>query len=343
MRTLFTSEDSKNYIAQLFADNTESILLTDIDTGKQTETDIAEYLNIKFYAWKNRVISKGENPYEQTEYMDFDTWVESLNLSLNEAYALVELLDEEVVASQDIDYASKKGRVTFLIQANKIELLDYYVAKIKNNLLGKPVETTNVYGEKLKMFTALGILSYEQEPTVTQMGEVILASFNFTLAYLNNALAFSDTKVELSLDGDDEYPDGKIPSNTVYFEIPLTRMSWQNIMTSQPLPTVDRPDLTGFCVSAISTVKTLTFFDFDNQYSLAFNDLFWKTTARVIDGVVQTKKDVNIPVWVRITSNGHFYVYKDIIDKMEKIFVNNDFTISSITLKGWGKNAQPDI
>ena len=46
---------------------------------------------------------------------------------------------------------------------------------------------------------------------------------------------------------------------------------------------------------------------------------------------------LNIPVYIRIKSNKHTYVFKDMVDQMQKVITNNDFNISSITLKGWGK------
>ena len=87
----------------------------------------------------------------------------------------------------------------------------------------------------------------------------------------------------------------------------------------------------------MSNVKTLTFYDFNKELSMKFNDLFWRCSCYRYDGVISSQQNVNIPVYIKITSNGHTYVFKDMIDQMEKTITNNDFNISSITLKGWGK------
>jgi hypothetical protein len=126
-----------------------------------------------------------------------------------------------------------------------------------------------------------------------------------------------------------------------YLTMPLTKVTWQNIFTTRALPTATRPDLTGYVATALSNVKTLSFYDYINkELSMRFNNLFWRCSCIRYDGIRETLKDVNIPIYIRVSSNGHTYVYKDMIDQMEKTMTNNDFTISSITLKGWGKIQQ---
>ena len=212
------------------------------------------------------------------------------------------------------------------------------MAKIRNAYLGNPQEIQNSFGDIVKAYITLGTLLYDEEPDTIQLGECIIASCNFRISYLTDALSYNDTKIEISLDGDDTYNgNGEIVGETKYLTMPLTKMTWQNIFTSTPLPTAERPDLTGFVATSLSNVKTLTFYDFNKQLSMKFNDLFWKCGCYRYDGTLTTVQDVNIPVYIRIKSNGHTYVFKDMVDQMQKVITNNDFNISSITLKGWGK------
>ena len=319
--------------------NSEKIILIDEDDGTRTEKDLAEYLNIKFYSWKERLVSKGEDGLDDEPQLSvFENWVQSLNFSMNEAYALVEKIDEEVTASQDIDSATIIGKITFLIQADKIKNLDYYVAKIRNAFLGVPQDIQNSYGDIIKAYIMMGALSYDQEPFMTQLGETVIVTSNFRISYLANALTWTDTEIEISLNGDDTYDEnGKVVGETKFLKMPITKASFQNIFTSNPLPTAERPDLTGFVASALATAKTFTFFDFNKDLTMQFNDLFWSCSAYRVNGVVSAVKDVNIPVFIRVTSNGKSYVYKDMIDNMQKSLTNSDFNISSITTKGWGK------
>jgi hypothetical protein len=356
MRTIFTIEDVKNIINNIFNGNlwehkysngeiaynnpnSEKILLVDIDNGTQTEKDIAEYLNIKFYNWKQRLVEKANDELEAAPLSVFEDWVQSLNFSMNESYALVERIDEEVTASQDIDSATYMGKITFLIQTDKIKNLEYYITKVRNKFLGVPQEIQNSYGDIVKAFIMIGALTYDQEPFTMQFGECVVVSLNFRISYLANALTYSDTEIQISLNGDDTYDvDGNIVGETKYLTMPITRSTFQNIFVSNPLPTTERPDLTGFVATSLSTAKTFSFFDYINkELTMQFNDLFWSCSAHRINGKLTQVKDVNIPVFIRIKSNGNIYVYKDMIDNMQKNLTNNDFNISSITTKGWGK------
>ena len=356
MRTIFTIEDVKNIINNIFNGNlwehkysngeiaynnpnSEKILLIDEDNGTQTEKDIAEYLNIKFYNWKQRLVEKANDELESAPLSVFEDWVQSLNFSINESYALVERIDEEVTASQDIDSATYMGKITFLIQTDKIKNLDYYITKVRNKFLGVPQEIQNSYGDIVKAFIMIGALTYDQEPFTMQLGECVIVSLNFRISYLANALTYSDTEIQISLNGDDTYDvDGNIVGETKYLTMPITRSTFQNIFVSNPLPTTERPDLTGFVATSLSTAKTFSFFDYINkELTMQFNDLFWSCSAHRINGKLTQVKDVNIPVFIKIKSNGNTYVYKDMIDNMQKNLTNNDFNISSITTKGWGK------
>ena len=239
------------------------------------------------------------------------------------------------------------GKITFLIQTDKIKNLDYYVTKIRNTFLGAPQEIQNSYGNIVKAFIMIGALLYDQEPITMQLGECVIVSLNFKISYLADALTYSDTEIEISLNGDDLYDqNGNIvdaqgnPTETKYLKMPITKASFQNIFSTNPIPTAERPDQTGFIATALSTAKTFTFFDFNKDLNNQFNDIFWSYPAYRINGLITNVKDVNVPVFIRVICGGKSYVYKDMIDNMQKNLTNNDFNISSITTKGWGKIQQ---
>lgn len=359
MRTIFTLTDLKNIIDSIFNGNlwaskfsggkitynnpnSEKVLLIDEDDGTQKTVDLAEYLNIEFYKWKDRLVSVEDQTFDSNQQFSvLDDWVRSLNFSMNQAYALVEKTDSEVVASQDIDSATIMGKITFLIQADKINNLDYYVTKIRNAFLGNPQDIMNSYGDIIKAYILLGDLNYEQEPFMTPLGETVVVTSNFRLTYLADALSYNDIEIQISLDGDDTYDEnGNVIGTTKYLTMPITKVTWQNIFTTTPITTQNRPDLTGFLAQALSTAKTLSFFDFNKDLTMKFNDLFWRCACVRYDGKVENAKDVNIPVYFKVIVGGHSYVFKDVIDNMQKVLTNNDFNISSITTKGWGKIIQ---
>ena len=215
MRTIFTSQDIKNIIRNIFNGNlaqykasngkiayenpnSEKIVLIDEDDGTKTEKDLAQYLDIRFYSWKNRLIEKGDQSLaDEPQLSTYETWVQSLNFSMKESYGLVELIDEDVTASHDIDSATKVGRITFLVQTDKISNLDYYVSKIRNAYLGNPQDIQNQYGDVIKAYIMIGTLVYDEEPTTIQLGECVQVSCNFRISYLTNALSYNDTEISI--------------------------------------------------------------------------------------------------------------------------------------------------
>lgn len=364
MRTNLTVEDIKNIVDDIFNGNlwqnkltkglfdyenpnSETILLKNEATGETENVDLAEYLNVKFYTWKERVVEKSNGGYGNSELSVYEDWVQSLNMSMNEAYGLVEKIEEEIVASQDIDSASVTAKVTLLIQADKIKNLDYYLTKLRNIYIGNPQDFLNSHGEIIKTYLIVGALLYDQEPLTTQFGETMVVSFNLQINYLADALSYSDFQIQISLNGDDLYnSNGDIvdengdPTATKYLTMPITKTTLQRIFTGTPVPIAERPDMTGVVNTTLTNLGTLTFYDFNKELTMAFNELFLRCSAYRVDGVLAQVQDVNIPVFIRIIYGGHSYVYKEVLTQMEKVLNNNDFNISSITLKGWGKIEQ---
>ena len=332
MRTIFTTYDAKEVIKNIFngGEYSEKIVLKDLEDNKTEEVDLAEYLNIDFYAWKNRVVSheSGDGVHD-TVLSAFDAWVESMNYSFDKSFGLVEQIDEEVTATQDLDNAIKTYRVTFLIQADKIMNLEYYVEKIKNKTMGVPQDIINASGDTLKTYILVGSLIYDEEPTTIQFGECITASCIVRISYFADAESYHDSKIELSLDGDVD--DG-------YMTMPFIKITSQAIFNSNPVPTQARPDLAGFVAASQTSTLVISFYDLMNErLSQRLNELHWSSGAVKIDGVEVPKKDVNIPVFVRVTNGGHTYTYKMVITRLDKVISSGTFNISSISLNTWGK------
>lgn len=341
MRTRFSNEDVKHIIENMFNGNlrlhqankdisykndySENIVIKNLDTGETETKDLAEYLNIYFYTWKNRVVDVSSLGINE-RMTPFDAWVQSLNVSMNSAFALVEIVDEELQVSQDIDNATKSCKITFLIQTDKVANLDYYITKIRNELLGVPQTIYNSYGSKLKAFINVGMLLYETEPETIQYGSCIQCSCNFELSYMADALTNADMDVSLSLDG----------VNGTYYSMPITKSTYQLIFSGNAEPTMTRPDLTGVVNTTVSWVKSFTFFDFNTDLNNALNNIFWQTGAYLIDGETTTS-DPNIPVFIKISTGDHEYIYKDVITQIEKMITNSDFNITTLQLKGYGK------
>lgn len=344
MRTNLTTDDVKlivdsiynGNLAQSIAtngeipyinENSEIILLKDEFKRPLGEVDLAKYLNIHFYTWKNRLVDKMGGEKEP-----FDAWVNSLNLSINEAYALVEVLDDKAVASQDIDSATIVGRVTLIIQTNKLANLDYYARKIHNKFLGFPQEIENAYGEKLAAYLNMGIIIYDEEPGTMQLGECSVVSFNFSINYMQEAYNYIDTEISFSFD------------NETFHKVPITKASLQSIMTYGAVPYYERPANVGVINSLNASTWALTFFDFrNNEFIKEFNKRFFAASAIKIDGRANIVRDINLPVYAKlqIQYDGDelptTYLYAFVATEMSKTLTNGDFNINSLTLRGSSK------
>lgn len=293
-------------------ENSETIAIQD-ELAVANEIDIAQYLDINFYAWKNRV-------------SEYDEWLTSLENVGQSTYALVELVDSEILPSPDIDSATLTGQMSILVPTNKVALLDYYVSKIRNVYAGNTFSITNRFGEEMKAYLNMGIALYEENPSVAQFGECVTVRVNFTLQYLNNALSYSDIKVELSLD------------DTNFYELNYIQLEWAKTVASTSVPRPLTPASTGFLPKAMTNLKTLSFFDFEKTLTKELNKKFFllgaqKTGTDLNNLSTVRGQSVQIPVTLRVLVDGVYYVYEDIITDMSKTVKNGAFTTTTITLK----------
>lgn len=325
MKVLFTNEDFKDFVAQDFADNTENMRVVDED-GESIDVDIADYLNVEFYDWSNRLTAAGDEPI--TSSVDggiYEQWLTSINASLNKAYALVEITNDEVTASPDLDNGTVAGQITFIIQSSKIKLLDYYIRLLRRNAMGVPKELTTSDDEKITTMWHYGILSYDEEPQMLQFGECIVARCGFTVSYINAANTYNDMQIEMSFFNENSYAP-----------LRLSKMSWQLLGAASGVTPQNRPDLSGAIITSLQAVKTLTFFDFkDSDVVKQVRNILLTACAYKIDGQLSSQTEVNKKVFFKVTTDGHEYIYRDVLERVEMSLVNNDINVISIVLRNY--------
>ncbi len=345
MRTVFSAEDIKNIIERVYNGNlaeannadfvydnpcSETINITYEDTGETAEADLAQHLNIVFYTWRQRVLDNKKMPLAYSR-----DWATTISSPAPITYALVEMTDEEVTASQDIDNATKIGRITFLVAEDKASTLDYYITKVRSSFLGAPVELQNAKGDILDAYLVMGIPLYTEEPAETPIGKMLKITVNFKLSYLAQASTYSDIEVALCLD--DTIIDESDNIVGEFLTMPITNMTWQSVQTSTSMPINNNPAVMASMGSALSLVKSMTFYDFNNDLTNAINKIMWSHGATYVDGVAITSEtssqQLNKIVWLRIKVDGSTYIYKDFMDKIVKNITNNDFTTTTISLK----------
>lgn len=320
MRTVLTTEDIKDIFKQIFVQNSEDILLIDEETGEKKKVELWRYFNIEFYAWKDRLVQ------EENGLSLFESFEQQLSRSLDKAFALVEITDASATPSQDVDSATINGKVTFLIQTNKVVNLDYYISKIRNKYLGLPEEYQNSNGEVVTAYFNIGTLLYESEPATMQTGEVIVCSVNFGIDYMTKAKTYSDYKVKLSLDG------------THYYDFPYIKATWQQTVVSQMLPTQSNITRQGAQCTGIVPMVTFATYDFDSILMSILNEIFFSMSANKIDGVANTNDTVEYPIYMKVIVRENdddetIFDYNMVITDMEKTLENGAFAVTSISLK----------
>lgn len=348
MRTNLTTEDIKNIVDIAYNGfegdnpNDEDIILVEED-GTQKQMSLANYLGINFYAYKERVEGTYARGYQNYDYdalpQGIADWISSINTSFDKAYALVERLDEDVTASQDIDAGMLLGQITFLVQTNKVKNFEYYHNKVKNHFLGNPQVITNAFGNNIHAYILLGTPKYDEAPVTIQIGECVVITCPFKINYLGNAMTYNDYKFSMSLTGDDTYNEqGEIVGDTKFLTVPITQASIGAIFSENALTTYDKPEMTGFVNASLSQAKVLSFYDFNVELVTQINEIFWGHPAYRINGILQTtQKEINIPVFFKVEHGGKSYVYKDVITSIQKQFTNSDFVVTNFTIKGFGK------
>ena len=154
MKSIFTNNDLKDMVKSIFAENDENVLF--IDGEKQAEKSLLNYLNIEFYAWKDRVVENTE--VDTNSFSPYNAWLESLNFSLNKSYALVQITNEEASITQDIDSSKIFAQIHFLVQSDKVSNLDYLIGKIRAKYIANPQKIQNCYGDELMGYFNFGNL-----------------------------------------------------------------------------------------------------------------------------------------------------------------------------------------
>lgn len=311
-RTIFTTNDIKNIMENVFKENTETITLNEDE--ETMEVDIYSYLNMEFYTYK-KDITDSNGTFNGIEY------------SRNKNYALVETTDEEATISPDIDFVEKTGKVTFLVQESKINALEYYLQKIRNKYIGVPQKVLNNLGDTLNAYLLFGILQYEEPPETSSLGRVIIASIGFKITYLTNALTYSDYDISLSFDNKD------------YYQIPLNELSMQLIFANDQLAKYSRNDLAGIRNKTCSFVISMSFYDFIKPLTKMINEKFMLFTAIKKNNQEIGVQNINETIYLKIKINDeNEYLILCTYDNIQKRMENASYSSTSLTLKGSATN-----
>jgi hypothetical protein len=331
-RAVFSSEDFKRIIDGIFNGNRalsrknpakypyanpNSEIITVEQEGQKQDVDLAQWLNVDFYVWKNRIVQteKGRE--------DFDAFAAQFARSLNYSACLCELSDPQVVMSQDIDGATQPVQLTFIAQTNKVPVLERYIDMLRNKYLASPETIQASNGADLTAFVTFGRLLSNGDPAETPLGECQLVSVLCTINYMTEASAYNSVRISFSLT--DEGGE--------WYRVPLTNATMQAMLSGDPIPQYARPDVTAMRHSAHTRALGVAFFDFNQEFNLALDDWFYSLGSYKRDGEATPALSPNKVIFCRMEANGHAYIYRFVCDGMTKKFEQGAWTVTTLNLR----------
>lgn len=324
MKTNFTSYELMNILKGIFSsENDFALTITDSQSEQTQVNSILEYLNIDFYTFKKEL-------KDNDILMDLDNqnkWLVSLNDSMNKAYALVDMTSNEPISSYNFDGGSVDGKVSIIIQADKVPNLEFYISYLRNKYIGI-LEDLNKDGYNYSIHISIGDFNYETEPFQSVLGQCVVVSFGITIAYMEKCYSYQDETISFSFEEDGNY-----------YTLPFSKGDENIIFTGRTIVSQNRPDMVGTINSSITSNMDFVFWLISNNGFIdKLQDIAYQSTALKVNDETQSEaSNVNIPIYVKRTYKGKTYIHKMVLLLFSKAYVNNDFTIGTLKLALYGK------
>ncbi len=333
MKRQYTNYELKELVKSIFEDENNDFSITAEDENEEITSapSIVDYLNIEFYSYKKDL--------RTGDYLDvYDTdsinnWVKSLNVSMNKGFASVELTNNTPMTAYDLDGGTVNGKVSIIIQTDRVANLDFYITWLRNKYVGQ-FEDIISNGTTYTSHIVIGVLDVS-EVYQCALGQCITATFDISISYLEKADTYQDENIEFSFD------------NTTYYSVPISRLTKSIVFTGKTETRQNTPTTAGTVNSSVSSVYDLTYWllnsntfikdlDYDMEKEACYS--YQRTTPSVEDPYAHTEGGVaNFIIWVRTKKkNGsgveYTFTYKTIITSYTKQYVNNDMTVVSLKL-----------
>lgn len=331
-KTILKTYDLLNIINQLFDNDNSQIQIIDEYANTTKTVKTTDFLNIKFFDYKYDI--KDHNLLETEDGFQFpnlDNWLNSMGDN-TKTYALVELINQEITSSVDIDMGSATAKITFLINQDKLYVLEDLANRLQREIIGVRNQLYNAEQNLLTCYYNILNFTYENEPITTALGRCIIASMEFNVAYLTSATTYKDLDITLSLD------------NTNYYDLLFNELKQDISFTGKANLMYNNPHASGTINTAVSYIQTFTFWAYNKERFIV--DLKYKA-KKLVDDNALIIGTINIPVWVKenvdyYNTNDNAYDTEEITTKMVLVdftisVKNSDFVVCSITLNRFGK------
>ena len=280
---------------------------------------ISEILNIEYYAYKNRPKPSEEIIEEQlTENREADTLQ-----AVNRSFCVLELGGIERLFSKDKDVLTAQPTLEYIIQSDKIKLLEYWLETANMALSGvwMPIEVTftekTEQGEILTVtetrkvliiFSNISIREYKQS---SQVGESIVAQVGVTMEFTPPVATYSDYTVTIAFTDDD--------GNEKAAMLPVTSIATNKTNTQKSLAQINSCDIKTINISRATTFA----FTFDGYIGNAFVDYVMDKTLKA-----EPIEDTNKSYYLTIKRYDKEYTHECIIQD-HKITMQDNISLET--------------
>jgi hypothetical protein len=192
---MFTNRDISKLMNDIFTTYNEEIVFSD-----GTKSTYKDYLNTKFYAFKEDIVNYGS-------FSEFDVGynLESLlSQDKQKSFALVEQTNRDITFASNLTLESVSGRITIIIQDDKQNVLDAFINKIREGLRGKYDTYLGLDNKQYRMYVSFSSLISNGDTFDSPLGRSSILQLEFKIGYIDKAEIFTDEKYVLRYFDSDE-------------------------------------------------------------------------------------------------------------------------------------------
>lgn len=287
----------------------------DIAISKNQKISAKDFLNTEFYSFKYDTQVLQGNGVEDLTESQMDELVS--HITNQKSLCLVEQTDRDTTFSVNLSMFSGRATLTFLIQENKLNILDQFISVLREEEKGKYNIYETVNGTRYKYRLVFDTLNATGESFQSPLGKVSQCTVNVSILALTNAKTFSDTHYYIVKDNIQE----ELTLSNVIEDI--STISQDNTIYTAAI---------GSIIQSASMCWTITCYDFANLNTKLAN-IIKQVKVHCTSGNNQVNLYNATSFVLKEIQGNDVYEYDVFLSSCKKVSQNNDFVTYSINLK----------
>jgi len=190
---ILTAEKILGMIKGIFVSEAINILNDEAKQAFGADT-LQDALNMEYWTFNYR----RHESWEQLEY-DFKHMDRPPLLSRTKSFCLYTNTSIQNPYAKDVDIASASGTLDFWVQIDKIQIVEYLIAQVNNEIRGKALKPTFVNGEVRKVQLILDYINSIEYSYKTNLGDLAHMQINVLLYLIpDGTVTHDDYQVSIS-------------------------------------------------------------------------------------------------------------------------------------------------